>query len=60
LIADLPSEYEVPPAPKRSELATREINSRDLMQGEREIVIRHGEEAYRLSVTRSGKLILRK
>lgn len=30
------------------------------MQGQREIVIRHGAEAYRLSVTRSGKLILRK
>jgi len=38
----------------------REVSSRDLMQGHREIVIRHGEEAYRLSVTRSGKLILRK
>ncbi len=38
----------------------REVNSRDLMGGEREIVIRHGTDAYRLSVTRSGKLILRK
>lgn len=38
----------------------REVDSRDLMQGDREIVIRHGTEAYRLSVTRSGKLILRK
>jgi hemin uptake protein HemP len=38
----------------------REIDSRELMRGEREIVIRHGAEAYRLSVTRAGKLILRK
>lgn len=38
----------------------REVNSQELMQGTREIIIRHGEEAYRLSVTRSGKLILRK
>jgi hemin uptake protein HemP len=38
----------------------REVNSRDLMRGDREIVIRHGNDAYRLSVTRSGKLILRK
>jgi hemin uptake protein HemP len=30
------------------------------MQGAREIVIWHGREAYRLSVTRAGKLILRK
>jgi hemin uptake protein HemP len=37
-----------------------EINSVVLMQGQREIIIRHGEEAYRLSITRSGKLILRK
>jgi hemin uptake protein HemP len=40
--------------------AMREVDSQDLMQGNREIVIRHGTEAYRLSVTRSGKLILRK
>lgn len=38
----------------------REVNSQELMQGEREIVIRHAGEAYRLSVTRAGKLILRK
>lgn len=38
----------------------REVDSRDLMRGDREIVIRHGTDAYRLSVTRSGKLILRK
>lgn len=41
-------------------MAEREIDSQDLMQGAREIVIRHGTQAYRLSVTRSGKLILRK
>ena len=38
----------------------REVNSKELMQGTREIIIRHGTDAYRLSVTRSGKLILRK
>jgi hemin uptake protein HemP len=58
VIADLPTDpqpaRDVPAAP------TREVNSRELMQGQREIVIRHGDEAYRLSVTRSGKLILRK
>lgn len=47
---DTPSGYSV----------MREVNSQELMQGTREIIIRHGEEAYRLSVTRSGKLILRK
>ena len=38
----------------------REIDSAELMCGQREIVIRHGQELYRLNVTRSGKLILRK
>lgn len=41
-------------------IRAREIDSQELMQGEREIVIRHGTVVYRLSVTRSGKLILRK
>jgi hemin uptake protein HemP len=43
-----------------SSSSQREVNSKELMQGTREIIIRHGSEAYRLSVTRSGKLILRK
>lgn len=47
--ADLPS---VP--------ALREIASSSLLQGEREILIRHGEEVYRLKVTRNDKLILQK
>jgi hemin uptake protein HemP len=37
-----------------------EVDSRELMRGAREIAIRHGNEWYRLSVTRAGKLILRK
>ena len=49
-----------PPIPPRPALPEREVDSRELMQGYREIIIRHGDEAYRLSVTRSGKLILRK
>ena len=48
------------PNPKQVGCELREIDSRELMRGEREIVIRHGAEAYRLSVTRAGKLILRK
>jgi hemin uptake protein HemP len=49
-----------PPPPSRLPTPPREIDSRELMRGEREILIRHGDDAYRLSVTRSGKLILRK
>ena len=48
------------PEPDDPAMGQREVNSQDLMQGNREIVIRHGTDAYRLSVTRSGKLILRK
>lgn len=48
-----------PPSPAQA-IMPREINSVDLMRGDREIVIRHGTELYRLNVTRSGKLILRK
>jgi hemin uptake protein HemP len=48
------------PHPEDAPIPQREVNSQELMQGNREIVIRHGTEAYRLSVTRSGKLILRK
>jgi hemin uptake protein HemP len=60
VIADSPSEPARDRQPAASDQAQREVDSRELMQGQREIVIRHGEEAYRLSVTRSGKLILRK
>jgi hemin uptake protein HemP len=51
------------PSPVHEPAATpalRSVDSAELMQGQREILIRHGTEAYRLSVTRSGKLILRK
>ncbi|UIY41359.1 hemin uptake protein HemP [Methylobacterium radiotolerans] len=43
----------------RSEVAG-EIGSARLLQGRREIVIRHGDHAYRLRVTASDKLILTK
>lgn len=60
-VSNDPSEHPEPPRPQnRHEGPAREIDSQELMQGSREIVIRHGTEAYRLSVTRSGKLILRK
>lgn len=40
--------------------AVRRLSSADLLQGEREIHIAHGDQVYRLRVTRSGKLILQK
>ena len=37
-----------------------EVDSRRLLQGQRELVIRHGGECYRLRHTRNDKLILTK
>lgn len=37
-----------------------ELSSRELLRGAREIVIRHGEQVYRLRHTRNDKLILTK
>ena len=34
--------------------------SEDLLQGRRELLIRHGDEQYRLRLTRMNKLILTK
>ncbi len=60
MTTDTPLDPSFSPPPAPLPASAREITSQELMQGKREIVIRHGEEAYRLSVTRSGKLILRK
>ena len=38
----------------------RSITSKDLLAGEHVIIIRHGQEEYRLRLTASGKLILTK
>lgn len=37
-----------------------EYDTRDLFSGQRQIQILHNEEAYRLSITKQGKLILTK
>ncbi len=38
----------------------RIVRSEELLQGERELVILHGSQIYRLIETRNGKLILQK
>ena len=43
-----------------SSASLREIDSSSLLQGDKEILIRHGEEVYRLKLTKNGKLILQK
>jgi hemin uptake protein HemP len=40
--------------------SVREIPSVELLRGETELLIRHGDELYRLKLTRNGKLILQK
>ncbi len=39
---------------------TRAVTSEDLFQGQREVLIVHAGETYRLRLTRNGKLILNK
>jgi hemin uptake protein HemP len=41
-------------------VACRSLPSADLFRGDREVVILHGKEQYRLRITRAGKLILTK
>lgn len=36
------------------------VTSEELLRGSRQLIIEHGEERYRLLVTRSNKLILTK
>jgi hemin uptake protein HemP len=48
------SSPDAPPPPEVS------FSSSELLQGHREILIRHGEDTYRLRLTRNGKLILHK
>ncbi|WP_149540214.1 hemin uptake protein HemP [Siccirubricoccus phaeus] len=45
-----------PPAPRPPHI----LVSADLLRGNREVGIRHGEDMYRLRLTAAGKLILTK
>jgi hemin uptake protein HemP len=45
---------------KSTKAPSRILQSEDLLQGEREILIQHGDRQYRLISTKSGKLILNK
>jgi hemin uptake protein HemP len=57
-------EHEKAPLPEapseRQESARRTVLSRDLLQGQQEIMIEHDGEIYRLRQTKNGKLILQK
>jgi len=51
---------EAPPSSTRDAPPIRSVESIDLLQGGRELLIRHGDSTYRLRVTASEKLILTK
>lgn len=48
------------PAERREAAEPRVVTSEALLQGSREVIIRHGSDDYRLRLTRVGKLILNK
>jgi hemin uptake protein HemP len=48
------------PEPESAGSSPAVIDSVTLMGGRRELIIRHGEDTYRLRVTASNKLILTK
>jgi len=48
------------PGPAGTDESDAEISSAELLRGRREILIRHGDDLYRLRLTRNGKLILQK
>ncbi len=48
------------PAVRNLSMTGNRIDSRELFQSEREIIIAHGEEIYRLRLTSQNKLILTK
>lgn len=53
---------QVPPVPslQGTTPGIRSVSSEELFQGQRELLIVHAGETYRLRLTRNGKLILNK
>jgi hemin uptake protein HemP len=52
--------YEKNPVSAGRAGAGRTLCSADLFRGAREIIIKHGDQHYRLRITKAGKLILNK
>ncbi|WP_421999632.1 hemin uptake protein HemP [Reyranella sp.] len=48
------------PAPEADDPSIRSVESAELLNGNRELLIRHGDNTYRLRLTQSDKLILTK
>ena len=50
----------LPPSEPSKSFSKRVLTSEELLQGAREVMIKHADEYYRLMVTKAGKLILNK
>ena len=48
------------PEPNASKLQERVVRTQELFGSHREVIIKHGEEEYRLRITKADKLILTK
>jgi hemin uptake protein HemP len=59
-MSDKPGEDDRPAAAQPGGKMPRTISSRDLLGGDRLVIIRHEREDYRLQITATGKLILTK
>ena len=53
-----PSKPDPTPTPADESAAPRIVSSESLLAGQRELLIQHGAERYRLRLTASNKLIL--
>jgi hemin uptake protein HemP len=49
-----------PPKPPSEPVGLRKIESRDLFEGARSIIIMHGDQHYQLRLTQANRLILTK
>jgi hemin uptake protein HemP len=58
LVPTLPAAAAVSPATLADHAKQAEFDSRELMRGGREVLIRHAGQVYRLRHTRNDKLIL--
>jgi hemin uptake protein HemP len=59
-MGDKPNERDRQAAAPPTTKTQRTISSRELLGGDRMVIIRHEQEDYRLQVTAAGKLILTK
>ncbi|HKA72459.1 MAG TPA: hemin uptake protein HemP [Xanthobacteraceae bacterium] len=57
---DDPERADVPKMVRSIPVVDDRIDSRDVFIGTREVIIRHGDETYRLRLTMQNKLILTK